>query len=349
MLTLKRSAGEGCSLFESRGFKLHKWIANSHAKIVLDNIPRSDLSPCVSNIDPGVQPLPDSSALGLTWDTRRDMLRIHCREFEEASTKRKMSTQLSSQFDPLGMASPFLLGGKLILQKVSSSGVSWDDVLPDDTRKDWKKWLASLGLLDEFSIRRNCLPDCAPQSTSSYQLHGFSDASNSAYSCVIHLRCWNTGNCKVSFVLGKSRLVLTHQVNWVVSRKELEAAKFLSELVFQACEALQQLHCSIHLWTDSQVVVKWLTNPDLNQPRFLRRRLDKIFRVAPSSAWNYIHTSLDPADVGTREGANRNPGSVSLWLRGPTFLTQQQEFTEPPVFAPVVRSTRLNQRCSLLE
>ena len=117
----------------------------------------------------------------------------------------------------------------------------------------------------------------------------------------------------------------------------------LSELVLQACEALQQLHCSIHLWTDSQVVVKWVTNPDFNLPRFVRRRLDKILRVAPSSAWNYIHTSLNPADVGTRESANRNPESVSLWLRGPTFRTQQQEFTEPPVFAPVVRSTRLNR------
>ena len=117
----------------------------------------------------------------------------------------------------------------------------------------------------------------------------------------------------------------------------------LSELVLQACEALQQLHCSTHLWTDSQVVVKWLTNPDLNLPQFVRRRLDKILRVAPSSAWNYIHTSLNPADVGTREGANRNPESVSLWLGGPTFLTQQQEFTEFSVFASVVRSTRLNR------
>ena len=123
------------------------------------------------------------------------MLRIHCREFEEVSTKREMSSQLSSQFDPLGMASPFLFGGKLILQKVSLSGVSWDDVLPDDIKKDWKKWLASLGLLDEFSIPRTCLSDCAPQGTSSYHLHGFSDASNLAYSCVIYLRCWNAGNC----------------------------------------------------------------------------------------------------------------------------------------------------------
>ena len=38
----------------------------------------------------------------------------------------------------------------------------------------------------------------------------------------------------MNFIMGKSRLVLTHQANWVVSRKELEAAKICSELMSQA-------------------------------------------------------------------------------------------------------------------
>ena len=41
----------------------------------------------------------------------------------KASTRREMSSQLSSHFDPLGMVSPFLLGSRLILQRVSSSGL----------------------------------------------------------------------------------------------------------------------------------------------------------------------------------------------------------------------------------
>ena len=99
LVDLETFASEGCELFESRGFKLRKWVADSDAKTIPHNICRSDLSPCVCDIDLGVQALPDSSALGLTWDTQNDMLRIHWREFDEASTKREMSSQLSSQFD----------------------------------------------------------------------------------------------------------------------------------------------------------------------------------------------------------------------------------------------------------
>ena len=202
--------------------------------------------------------------MGLVRDTQQDKLRIRCREFMEASTRREMSSQLSSHFDPLGMTSPFLLGGRLILQRVSSSGFGWDDILPADVRSSWRKWLESLSLLENFSSSRNCFAsrqDCA--SKPSYQIHGFCDASDTAYCCVVYLRCCVAGKSKVSFLLGKSRLLLTHQSNWVISRKELKAAKLCSELVLQASEALQHLHCDTYLWTDSQVAFKWITNSDL--------------------------------------------------------------------------------------
>ena len=70
----------------------------------------------------GSQPLPDSKALGLVWDTEKDILLINLREFCEASTRRQMASQLATQFDPLGMAPPFILGARLILQKVSIFG-----------------------------------------------------------------------------------------------------------------------------------------------------------------------------------------------------------------------------------
>jgi len=67
-------------------------------------------------IDIGSQPLPDSSALGLTWDPESDTLRISGGKFVEATTRREMASQLASQFDPLEMVASLLLGGKLILQ-----------------------------------------------------------------------------------------------------------------------------------------------------------------------------------------------------------------------------------------
>ena len=46
--------------------------------------------------------------------------------------------------------------------------------------------------------------------------------------------------------------------------------------------------------------------------------------AAAAIAWNYVHTSLNPADVATRDGASKNPESVQLWLKGPNFLLQEQ-------------------------
>ena len=196
-----------------------------------------------------------------------------------------------------------------------------------------------MSLLEDFSILRNCFANRQDYVDKPlYQIHGFSDASNTAYCCVVYLRCCVAGKSKVSFLLGKSRLVLTHQSNWVISRKELEAAKLCSELVLQASEALQHLHCDTYLWTDSQVAFKWIINSDLHLVRFVKRRVDKILRVAPSSAWQYVHTSLNPADVG----AIKHPESVSLWLQGPAFLVSEEEHGKSPSVAPVVRATRLS-------
>ena len=332
LLDLETVVEEGLKLFESRKFKLRKWIANSFAKSILLHVPECDLAPCMSEIDLGSQPLPNSKALGLVWDTEGDVLRVRCREFTETATKREMSSQLASQFDPLGMASPFLLGGKLILQKVSSLGLGWDETLPDEVRVGWRKWLSQLSLLNEFSIDRNCLPDLKESnSVVSYQLHGFCDASNIAYCCVVYLRSIVNGKPHVSFVLGKSRLVLTQQTNWVISRKELEAAKIVTDLMLLALEALRHLNCSIHFWTDSQVVLKWITNPDLHLARFVKRRVDKILRVTSPDAWKYISTSENPADVGTRETGYKVAKSVDLWLKGPNLLSQDRVDVSSPV------------------
>ena len=64
------------------------------------------------------------------------------------------------------------------------------------------------------------------------------------FSCVIYLRCLVNDKPSVSFVLGKSRVVLKQQANWIISRKELEAAKLCSDLMLQAKESSRHFNCS---------------------------------------------------------------------------------------------------------
>ena len=76
--------------------------------------------------------------------------------------------------------------------------------------------------------------------------------------------------------MGKSKIVLKNQVNWIISRNELEAAKLCAELMKDVSDLLNYLGCNLYFWTDSQVVLKWIVNPALRLVRFVKRRLEKI-------------------------------------------------------------------------
>ena len=76
--------------------------------------------------------MPDSKALGLTWDVENNRLRMLSRRaMHDVSTRREMLSSLAGLFDPLGILGPCILEGKLILQEVAVAGLDWDDQLSD--------------------------------------------------------------------------------------------------------------------------------------------------------------------------------------------------------------------------
>ena len=82
-----------------------------------------------------------------------------------------------------------------------------------------------------------------------------------------------------------------------------------TKLMQDMLKLLQHLVCSLHFWSDSPVVLRWIINPDLYLPRFVKRRVDRILLAASADAWRYVNTSLNPADVGTHEGSVKRSGS----------------------------------------
>ena len=152
------------------------------------------------------------------------------------------------------------------------------------------------------------------------------------------------GCATLSFISDRSRVVLDHRSNWVISRKELETAKICSDLMLQALKALEDLSCTVKFWTDSQVVLKWITNPELHLSRFVKRRIDKIIVVSPPYSWHYVGTSINPADVGTRAKSFNNRDLLGLWLDGPEFLLQGSEDTKPVSSLSTVRAISVHRR-----
>ena len=121
----------------------------------------------------------------------------------EASTRREMLRVPASHFDPLGIFAPFLLKGKLFLQKVTLSGIGWDDDLPRDVKNNWKIWIRSMEAVANYFTPRYCFSDRVEITSGDnviYQLHGFCDASNHAFSCVVYLRGLVNEKLSVAFI-----------------------------------------------------------------------------------------------------------------------------------------------------
>ena len=103
---------------------------------------------------------PDSKALGLVWDAEDDRLRVCSeRKLVDVSTRREMLSVLASQYDPLGFLAPCFLGEKLILQKVTSLGLGWDEILPSDVLSNRIAWAASVEPLLGYFVPRCCFPE----------------------------------------------------------------------------------------------------------------------------------------------------------------------------------------------
>ena len=102
------------------GFNLTKLISNR--KNVLMSIPDTHRREGVKDTDLVKEELPTERALGVTWNVERDTLCFKVNLTKKPSTRRGMLSMLSSFYDPLGLASPFILKGRLILQKLCQEG-----------------------------------------------------------------------------------------------------------------------------------------------------------------------------------------------------------------------------------
>ena len=128
---------------------------------------------------------------------------------------------ISQIYDPLGLAAPFLLKGKIILQDLHQNNYSWDDIVPSNFIKDWESCKVQLHLLENvvmkmFQTTRLCQISCC-------SLHHFSDASQDGYGQVSYLWLVNEkGSIPCCLVMGKWRVAPTKFVS--IPRFELTAA-----------------------------------------------------------------------------------------------------------------------------
>ena len=83
--------------------------------------------------------------------------------------------------------------------------LDWDDPVPEMILDEWSRWRSELHVHSSHHIPRCYYPKQAL--VNSVQLHGFSDASEKAYSGVVYLRMADADNVvHMSIVMSKTRV-----------------------------------------------------------------------------------------------------------------------------------------------
>ena len=84
--------------------------------------------------------LPEDKGLGVKWNIQEDTLRFIIKMNDKQAARRVVLAALSTVYEPLGLGSPFLLKGRLIIQSLCKNNLIWGEPIDDNTAQEWFKW-----------------------------------------------------------------------------------------------------------------------------------------------------------------------------------------------------------------
>ena len=271
-------------LFARGGFHLRKW--NLSEPCVLECVP-PELRDLRSSH--GI-PSPDeyTKTLGIEWNSTLDCFRFTLSEIPSLNvmSKRALASEIAKLFDVLGWFSPAVVKMKILLQQLWQLKLGWDDPVPQHIHDVWLKWRSELTLISERHIERCYFPKTA--AISSFQLHGFSDASEKAYGGVVYLRMTDTdGGVHAALVIAKTKVAPIKQMT--IPRLELCGAHLMAQMLHHVKEVLGVPLKSVHAWTDSTIVLNWLNGNSRRFKTYVGNRVSHIVHQTVGT------TSMDPA------------------------------------------------------
>ncbi|XP_059047432.1 uncharacterized protein LOC131842884 [Achroia grisella] len=256
--------------------------------------------------------------LGLTWSPSDDIFKysVHLPPKSASVTKRNILSDIAKLYDPLGWIAPTVILAKILIQRLWLTGMQWDDEVPTVLQQKWHTYRNELTKLTEVRIPRWL---GITRNDVSVELHGFSDASKSAYAAVIYTRSVSsTGEISVSLLVAKTKVAPIKQIS--IPRLELCGALLLARLLAETARALNISKESVQAWTDSTVVLAWLNSHPSRWKTFVANRVSEILTTLDSDQWAHVSSKDNPADCASR---GIQPGSLadcSQWFEGPQFL-----------------------------
>ena len=177
---------------------------------------------------------------------------------------------------------------KILFQKICRSKLEWDDDIGILVNK-WKEIVTSLTSSETVSFNRCFYPYDINDPIDKCYLHGFSDASISAFAAVAYFesvsRC---GNVAIKFVTSKSRIVPLNKT-YTIPRLELLGNVILSSLIRVVYNSLHEEIAieDFFCWTDSFISLSWIRAVNQEFKLLVQNRVIRIRENVNASLWRY--------------------------------------------------------------
>lgn len=299
------------SILSSGGFELRKWSSNN--KTLLKGLP-DKMEAAVLHLDKDET----TKTLGLLWNPSLDIFQFSIPQIDSKRrvTKRSILSDISQVFDPLGLINPIIVSAKILMQKLWLLKTDWDESVPTDVYTSWFFYRTQLRELNSLVIPRLVLPLV---SSRSLQIHGFCDASPLAYGACIYIRSLcKTGSVNTSLLCSKSRVAPLKSIS--LARLELCGALLLARLASKVLDSLKIGSVEKFFWTDSKIVLAWLSASSNKWTTFVANRVGEIQLLTEICDWHHVRTLDNPADILTRGATPHQLLESNQWWNGPSWL-----------------------------
>lgn len=296
------------------GFQLRSWASNSQVvsqQLVSDEVHSSHQVDYEKVL--GYRYYPSSDQLAIA-DTGK------ISSSDTPATKRSVLSALSSVFDPLGLVTPVMVRGKLLMRDLWREGAGWDDPLSAEHLATWNRLEKDISLLHNIKFNRKA-------SENNTTLIIYTDASKDIYGFSCFAQCKNDDNVETNLIFSKCKSAPTKS-------KTLPTLELLA--VFLACKCLPTLLASMKnvvdvvFCIDSQIVISWILSGKVKSKNvFANNRIrditgfrkDILDKFGLNCYFSYVPTDLNPADLLTRGlSVSEFEAQMELWVHGPAYI-----------------------------
>ena len=137
------------AMLKTANLRVHKIASNSLA--LMSKIPSQDRADNLKDLDFQEDPVPVQRTLGVSWNLLKDCFTIVIDVPKKPFTRRGVLSIVNSIYDPLGLALPVTIRGRMLLRNLMKAAttdkneiIGWDDPFPDHLQRIWQTWRQSL-------------------------------------------------------------------------------------------------------------------------------------------------------------------------------------------------------------